>query len=205
MTLIKSQGSNTDSSKKGNCHKCGKPGHWANKCSDNANSGASGNRRRMTMDRSGTRTSRQGKHKSWRTIPPPPGTGNSKKVKDRTFNWCEKCRRWTTTHTTATHTGGERRQSSPPTQPSAHLTTLIPEPSVWWVSLHEPTPLWDLLYMFFEFLYDHGGFVLFALLTTFCILAPPLVDLAIYLLVQVDSLVNHPLLDCQRPSSSDDI
>jgi hypothetical protein len=52
------------------------------------------------------------KTQSWRTVLPLPGTVTSKKVKDKASNWCDKCRRWTTTHTTATHTGQRRNDTS---------------------------------------------------------------------------------------------
>ena len=128
LTLIQSQGPGGDAStKKGNCHKCGKPGHWANKCPELGSSP----RKSGPSNSPGSRQDRTNKHKSWRTIPPPPGTGNAKKVKDKTFNWCEKCRRWTVTHTTSTHTGGERRPSAPAPAPRANLSILMPDPSVW--------------------------------------------------------------------------
>ena len=41
--------------KRGNCHNCGKPGHWANKCPQNANQGQNSNKR----DTNGT-----GKHQN---------------------------------------------------------------------------------------------------------------------------------------------
>ena len=34
--------------------------------------------------------------------------GTSSQANRRTFNWCPSCKRWTTTHTTATHTGSKK-------------------------------------------------------------------------------------------------
>ena len=39
----------------------------------------------------------------WKTMAPPSGESQTKEVKGRTFNWCAKCKRWSTTHSTATH------------------------------------------------------------------------------------------------------
>jgi hypothetical protein len=128
LMLIQSQASGTENpTKMGNCHKCGKPGHWANKCPELADS----SRKSGSSSSSGYRQHRTNKHKSWRTIPPPPGTRNSKKVKDKTFNWCEKRRHWTITHTTATHTSGERHPPASAPSPRANLSMLMPDPSVW--------------------------------------------------------------------------
>ncbi|KAI2498513.1 hypothetical protein MHU86_15973 [Fragilaria crotonensis] len=110
LNLIQSQTPRQDTPKKGNCHNCGKPGHWSNKCPERNKNG------RKNVPGNGTPTNAIGAHKtqSWRTVPPPPGTATSKKVKDKAFNWCEKCRRWTTTHTTATHTGQRRNNTTAP-------------------------------------------------------------------------------------------
>jgi Zinc knuckle len=127
MNLIQSQPTaGQDQAKKGNCHKCGKAGHWANKCPDNVTANRKNNSGRGNQNHG----SQNNKPQSWRTVPPPPGTGTAKKVKDKTFNWCEKCRRWTTTHTTATHTG-QRRNPPAAATPQANLSTLSLDPSVW--------------------------------------------------------------------------
>jgi hypothetical protein len=123
LTLIQSQTSGTENP----CHKCGKPGHWAYTCWELANS----SRKSGPSSSSGHRQDRTNKHKSWRTIPPPPGTGSSKKVKDKAFNWCEKCCYWTVTHSTATHTGGVRCPPASAPSPRANLSMLMPDPSVW--------------------------------------------------------------------------
>ena len=124
LTLIQSQTSGADHPKKGNCHKCGKPGHWANKCPENANS----NRRNVASGGNRNGPERTHKPKLWRSTPPAAGAANSKKVKDKTYNCCEKCRRSTTTHTTNTHTGG-KPPTAPAATPSANLSTLAPDPS----------------------------------------------------------------------------
>ncbi len=46
--------------------------------------------------------------KSWKSTLPPSGAPQVKQVNRRTFNWCPSCKRWTTTHTTATHTGSKK-------------------------------------------------------------------------------------------------
>ena len=132
MNLIMSQTQQgaSEQGKKGNCHKCGKPGHWANKCPENANS----SRKNHTNGGNRNRGERAHKKKSWCSTQPAAGTAMSKKVKDKPFNWCEKCKRWTTTHTTATHTGGNKNKiniSSAATVPTANLSTIAPDPSVW--------------------------------------------------------------------------
>jgi hypothetical protein len=129
LNLIQSQTPRQDKPKKGNCHNCGKPGHWSNKCPEKNKNG------RKNVSGNGTPNNATGAHKtkSWRTVPPLPGTATSKKVKDKAFNWCEKCRRWTTTLTTATHTGHCRNNASAPAPSAqANLSAFsIADPSVW--------------------------------------------------------------------------
>ena len=163
MNLIQSQPTGQqDQAKKGNCHTCGKPGHWANKCPDKRKNFAD----RGTQNR-GNRAHE--KPKSWRTTPPPPGTGTAKKVKDKTFNWCEKCRRWTTTHTTATHTGQRRTpgNTNGTSPPQANVSTLSPGPSVWMFDFpplneDEQGLLSDIKNLFFAFLSSRIVLLFFA-------------------------------------------
>ena len=44
-----------------------------------------------------------GDDKKWQRVAPKEGESSTKEVKGRTFNFCKKCNRWTTTHTTDTH------------------------------------------------------------------------------------------------------
>ncbi|KAI2514061.1 hypothetical protein MHU86_445 [Fragilaria crotonensis] len=175
LTLIQSQASGTETTtKKGNCHKCGKPGHWANKCPEL-------NRKSGSSSPSGSRQDRTNKHKSWRTIPPLPGTSNSKKVKDKTFNWCEKCRRWTVTHTTATHTGGERRPPAPAPSPRANLSMLAPDPSVWMLDFPVKPNIASPPRSLLNLIRGANPWLLLAFSFAICAMVPILVNLAIYL------------------------
>ncbi|KAI2508243.1 hypothetical protein MHU86_6172 [Fragilaria crotonensis] len=53
---------------------------------------------------------------------------------------CEKCRRWTTTHTTATHTGQRRNNTTAPAQAAqANLSAFsVADPSVWMIDFDNP-------------------------------------------------------------------
>ena len=44
-------------------------------------------------------------------MPPRAGEPGTKTVRDKTFSWCAKCKRWKTTHDTATHIHHKRKQS----------------------------------------------------------------------------------------------
>ena len=59
LIISQTQGASEQGGKKGNCHKCDKPCHWANKCPENANS----SRKNHTAN-SGNRGERAHKQKS---------------------------------------------------------------------------------------------------------------------------------------------
>jgi hypothetical protein len=85
LALIKQEGVGI---KSGVCHNCNKPGHCSRECPEP----------RKDRGRSGA--------PNWKKVAPPAGTATIKSVNERTFNWCGKCGRWTTTHDTVSHTGG---------------------------------------------------------------------------------------------------
>ena len=166
---------NKGETKPGSCHKCGKSGHWANECPDNS----AGSRPRP---RGNNRNASAGTAPSWRTTPPPTGSPTTKQHNDKTFNWCGKCQRWTTTHTTETHTGptnhapnASRRppprhrnhhqhrngpRSPPNRQPPAANLSLIHDPSVWLADIPAPTFFSDLT----NFIYSNKFTLSFVLL-----------------------------------------
>jgi hypothetical protein len=123
LNLIQSKPSTNGAglAKKGVCHKCNKPGHWSRECPENNKSkGRNGNERPKDV-------------KSWKSTPPPPGAPQVKQTNGKAFNWCASCKRWTTTHTTATHTGGSKRGADEANGGGTAINnvSLAFDPSVW--------------------------------------------------------------------------
>lgn len=123
LTLIQTKSAPTCAPhiKTGNCHKCGKSGHWENECPDNSNSPSG--RPQRSCPKGGRRSfgrsqnQRSNDTPSWRTTPPANDAPSTKVHNDKTFNWCSQCHCWTTTHnTSSTHTGTQR-----PAPPSSRL------------------------------------------------------------------------------------
>jgi hypothetical protein len=69
------------------CHQCGQDGHISPNCP---------NRKKSNGDRNAKRT------------PPADGESETKLFNGTTFYWCAKCHRWTKSHGTSKHTGGQR-------------------------------------------------------------------------------------------------
>lgn len=121
----------------GKCHNCQQEGHFARNCPLRSKGKGS---RDKPRPKPGTKT------KHWRSTPPRDGDSPTKSIHGKTYRWCAKCTRWTTTHDTATHMGGKgskgkpkenERGSSTPSDANLNLF-LVPDPAAWNVSFEFP-------------------------------------------------------------------
>jgi hypothetical protein len=107
LALIKTEQNQGGSGiKSGTCHNYGESGHWSRECP-------------KRRDNSG-----RNRPPNWKKVAPAVGATSTKVSNGKTFNWCSKCGRWTTTHATASHTGGCTDEAS------ANLVFSI-DPSAW--------------------------------------------------------------------------
>ena len=147
--------------KGGSCHHCKKPGHWKNECPDLKGKGGGlpgggggGGKAQGRTD---------GKGGGWRTTPPKSGEPETKMVNGRKFDWCLKCKRWTTTHNTNTHTGGAKSPDGAKKLQAHGQLAFVPDPSAWFASVSDDDTLeWsDIWGLFLPYLlFSLIGFVL---------------------------------------------
>ncbi|KAI2490670.1 hypothetical protein MHU86_23913 [Fragilaria crotonensis] len=140
LNLIQSKTSTNGAglAKKGVCHKCNKPGHWSRECPENkgkGRNGSNGNERPKDV-------------KSWKSTPPPSGGPQVKQANGKAFNWCASCKRWTTTHATATHTGVKKSSDGPQGGGTAiNNVSLAFDPSVWTTEIEVVPSVTDTLFV----------------------------------------------------------
>ena len=72
-----------------------------------------------------------------------------KKTDTHTFNWCSPCKRWTTTHSTATHKG---KSSGGGEQQTSAMVSLVQDPSVWTTDVDVSFSTPDLLFVVWKHL-----------------------------------------------------
>ena len=127
QNAVSSNSSDTSSSKTSKviCYKCGEPGHYSRNCTSKAKHN---NKPKDTSSFKGDR-----KTHGWKTTAPKDTESQKKTVNGRDFNWCSKCRRWSTTHGTSTHTG--KRPTESKTESTADkspaVANLTFDPSIW--------------------------------------------------------------------------
>jgi hypothetical protein len=139
--LVPSTAPTVNNKPKGNCHACGSPDHWANRCpnrnsSSSTNSRSKGGKATFSADTKGkghgakNSGRNMGKPVSWKYTK----TTDVVEHNGRRFNWCQHCKAYTTSHTTATHRvpppGNSPTTSNPPTTANlaANNSHLIPNP-----------------------------------------------------------------------------
>ena len=84
--------------------------------------------------------------KSWRSTPPAAGDPQTKPANGKNFMWCATCKRWTTTHSTATHTGGKKASDGSNGGAAVNNVSLVYDPSVWTTEATVAPSVTDVLY-----------------------------------------------------------
>ena len=106
LNLIQNGASGNDGKGKttGNCHNCGQAGHWAKNCPSGPSSNSPTVRTSNRTKPKGNNNRNAGSGSTpWTKVPPTSGQPQSKTMHGKTFHWCGKCKRWTTSHKTSEH------------------------------------------------------------------------------------------------------
>ena len=89
------------------CYHCGKPGHVKANCpqlnKDNDD-------QKKSSGKVTPKSSNKQSSGAWRFVAPKDGEAETITKNKKTFHWCAKCGRWTTTHSTATHKGKNKEK-----------------------------------------------------------------------------------------------
>ena len=126
----------TKPKKKGSCHNCGDPDHWANECPHplKRKDGLRGKKLKPSYRKPG-----------WVRTPPTQGGKETRKWGQTTYYWCAKCRSWNLTHSTAEHV--PRRpvgSDGPVTSPRADLALASEcemHPAIWAAITRPDSPI----------------------------------------------------------------
>ena len=94
-------------SKKGTCFNCCQPGHMKKDCPNlkSVTGGENRNGQSRPTPKSNVVGSDKQQH-SWKYTAPGANEPTTKTVDSKEFQWCGKCKRWSTSHGTAEHHGG---------------------------------------------------------------------------------------------------
>ena len=125
------------SKKKDGCFNCGSLEHLARDCPEPKKENSQMKKRLpQKQQRQSTNPKRHENRNPWKRKPPGPNESPTKKVQDKTWHWCEKCGRWSTTHGTDEH-------KSPASNGANHQANIVMNHSAWHTRLiiDEQTPL----------------------------------------------------------------
>jgi hypothetical protein len=149
FALIQKQfGSSGSASSDDECLYCKKKGHWARDCpakkAKEGNPPKNGNNRRGQGRRDNKdrprNPARASGNPSWKHTAPGPGAPTTKEQDGRTWRWCSKCARWSTTHGTDQHKGPSKNNNH------ANLAAFASY-SAWNVPFICNPSFWDYLYI----------------------------------------------------------
>ena len=103
------------------CFECGSTDHWKKDCPKLKGKQSRGQPNSQSRGGNG-QNQRNGssQSKNWRYTAPGPRESETKKVNDKPFYWCGKCKRWTVNHTTEQHVS-----KKPSTESQAHKPTWV--------------------------------------------------------------------------------
>ena len=82
---------------------CGKEGHIKRDCPELT---------KNSHNKKYQKKSKEVGQKGWKKVAPNPGKPEAIEREGRTYHWCDHCGRWSTTHSTATHTGKKNTDTS---------------------------------------------------------------------------------------------
>ena len=123
MSNFQSYGShNNYKGKKGNCNYCGQPGHWIPDCPILKKKNKASSSQINASDR---------KKKNWRKTAPATGASETITKEGRKYYWCQTCKRWTETHSTATHVVGFGKGDKDKSTDVVASASLAIDPSAW--------------------------------------------------------------------------
>lgn len=134
LNLVQSKYDASRTKKTIECFECG-GNHLVRDCPVSKKKNDSRNDKRKLSNRR-----KKDEKKAWQRTPPKDGEPTTKEVKGKTFNYCQKCRRWTTTHSTNTHVSKSASDSNANDNGGSALA-LEWRPSLWCVEHHVDTAI----------------------------------------------------------------
>lgn len=138
---IKGSSAGSGSTKGKGCFNCDSPDHQVKDCP-----------KPKPTDKQ-SRVKRHSNMSKWKLTPPKGGEPHKKEVNGRTFEWCNHCGNWTTTHNTDSHTGVSKSSGSKSTSFKAESNLAAWEPAAWLteVQVDQPSLSWVNLLQYFYF------------------------------------------------------